>query len=146
MARLRKSISIDASPEAVWAVLGDLAATTEWLPGTVSARMEGSVRVCSMADGNEVREEISDYSSELRTYRFRHIQVPLPIANSTGTFTVEDEEAGQARVVLDVSFDALDTATEGEVGRMFGGALEQSLESLRRRVETGRVWQAAQER
>jgi uncharacterized protein YndB with AHSA1/START domain len=143
MAHLRNTISIEASPEAVWAVLGDLAATNEWLPGTVAARMDGSTRICQTADGGEIREEISAYSAARRTYRYRHIQVPLPIERSTGTFAVEAGASGGAVVVLESEFDALDPAMESEIERMFDGALEQALESLRRRVEQGVSWQAA---
>jgi uncharacterized protein YndB with AHSA1/START domain len=140
---LRKTIAIDASPDAVWAVLGDLAATDEWLPGTVAARMEGSVRVCETADGGEVREEIRDFSPQERTYGYRHLQVPLPVNSSTGTFAVEEGADGGAVVVLECDFEALDPTMEHEIARMFGGALDQALESLRRRVEHGISWQAA---
>jgi uncharacterized protein YndB with AHSA1/START domain len=142
VAQLRKTISIAATPEDVWDVLGDLAATTEWLPGTVSAHMEGTIRVCAMADGNTIREEIHDYSPERRTYTYRHLEVPLPVRDSSGTFTVEPDD-GAAVVVLDARFEPLDAAMEDELERMFGGALEQALESLRRRVEDGLRWQAA---
>jgi uncharacterized protein YndB with AHSA1/START domain len=142
MAQLRKTIAIDAPADAVWAVLGDLAATPEWLPGTVAARMEGSTRICTTADGNAIREEISDYSPERRAYTYRHLAVPLPVRDSTGTFTVAAEGAGSV-VVLDARFEALDPEMEAEIEGMFGGALEQALESLRRRVELGLTWQAA---
>jgi uncharacterized protein YndB with AHSA1/START domain len=140
--QLRKTISVDATPEDVWAVLGDLAATTEWLPGTVSARMEGPIRICSMADGSTIREEISGYSSERHTYAYRHLEVPLPVRDSSGTFTVEPERGG-ALVVLDVRYEPLDPEAAPELEAMFGGALEQALEALRRRVEDGLTWQAA---
>lgn len=143
MAHLHKTISIDASPDAVWAVLGALAATSEWLPGTVAARMDGTIRICQTADGNEIHEEISDYSSERRTYRYRHLRVPLPVKDSTGTFTVGAGSTGGAVVVLEADFDALDPAMEAQIAHMFGGALDQGLESLRRRVEQGITWQAA---
>jgi uncharacterized protein YndB with AHSA1/START domain len=142
MVLLRKTVRIDASPAAVWAVLGDLAATSDWLPGTVHARVEGALRTCTTADGDEIREEISDYSSETRTYRYRHLRLPLPVATSTGVFVVEDGSDGDSTVVLEASFVALEPAAEPELERMFGGALEQALESLRRRVETGLPWQA----
>jgi mxaD protein len=142
MAHLRKTVAIAASPETVWGVLGDLPATHEWLPGMVAARMEGSIRICETADGGEVHEEISDYSPERHTYRYRHLQVPLPVANSTGIFTVQPTDGG-AVVVLESDFDALDPAMESEIERMFGGALDEALESLRRRVERGVFWRAA---
>jgi uncharacterized protein YndB with AHSA1/START domain len=143
MVHLHKTISIDATPDTVWAVLGDLAATSEWLPGTVTARLEGPIRICETADGGEIREEISDYSDERRTFRFRHLQVPLPIGNSSGTFVVQGGANAGSVVVLESEFAALDPDQEAEIERMFGGTLEQALESLRRRVERGVTWQAA---
>lgn len=143
MSHLHKTVSIDASPEAVWEVLGALAATSEWLPGTVAARMDGMIRICETADGGEIHEEISDYSPERRTYRFRHLQVPLPVQNSTGKFAVDTGTNGGALVVLEADFDVLDPAMEAQIEQMFGGALDQALASLRRRVEHGVTWQAA---
>jgi uncharacterized protein YndB with AHSA1/START domain len=141
MVDLHKSVAIDAPPDAVWAVLGDLAATTEWLPGTVAAWMEGSTRICTTADGLEIREEISGYAPETYSYRYRHLAVPLPVKSSSGSFRVEPRDGG-ARVLLDVQFEALEHADEAQIGQLFGGALQQSLESLKRRVEQGKRWDA----
>ena len=142
MARLHKSVAIDAPPDDVWAVLGDLAATKEWLPDTVDSHMDGDTRVCTTADGAGIREAISDYSAERRTYRYRHLEVPLPIANSVGSFAVDPRDGNGSVVVLEAEFDALDADLEPELERMFGGALDEALESLRRRVETGASWNA----
>jgi uncharacterized protein YndB with AHSA1/START domain len=142
MARLRNTVAIDATPAAVWEVLGDLAATTEWLPGTVAARMDGTIRTCTTADGFDIREEISDYSPERRSYRFRHLAVPMPMTSSGGTFTVEDDDGGSSRVVLETSFEPVDGAQEEQVARMLDGGLQQALESLKRRVEEGVHWDA----
>jgi hypothetical protein len=65
------------------------------------------------------------------------------VRSSTGTFAVHAGAGGSAVVVLDAELDALDAAMEPDLERMFGDALEQALESLRRRVETGALWQAA---
>jgi uncharacterized protein YndB with AHSA1/START domain len=139
MVELRKTVEIDASPEAVWDILGDLAATTEWLPGTVAARMEGSTRICATADGFEIREAISEYTPDRHSYRFSHLEMPLPVKSSTGSFRVEPRDGGTLVVVED-RFEALDAAQEAEIVAMFGGALEQSLQALKRRVEEGRRW------
>lgn len=142
MTRLRNTIVIDASPEEVWTILGDLAATPEWLPGTVAARMEGPVRVCTTADGGEIREEIGGYSPERRTYRYRHLAVPLPVKGSSGRFLVEAGRDGGSVVVLESEFEPLDLAMEGQIEQMLDGALKQALESLRRRMEQGLRWDA----
>ncbi len=143
MVQLRKSVAIDAPPDVVWAVLGDLTATTEWLPGTVSARVEASTRICTTADGFEIREEITDYAPQGRSYRYRHLAMPLPVENSSGSFTVEPRNGG-TEVVLEAEFEALDSAEEAQVAEMFGGALEQSLASLKRRVEHGDRWDSGE--
>jgi uncharacterized protein YndB with AHSA1/START domain len=98
MPHLTNMIDIKASPETVWAVLGDLATTPDWLPGTVSASVDGATRVCVMADGSQVHEQISGYSAEDRTYQWRHLQVPLPVRDSHGTFTVTAGDAGSSTV------------------------------------------------
>jgi hypothetical protein len=67
------------------------------------------------------------------------VAIPLPLKSSSGSFTVESRN-GSAEVVLEVEFEALDASAEGDVGQTFEGALEQSLQSLKRRVETGTRW------
>lgn len=140
--QLRNTIVIDASPEQVWEVLGDLAATNEWLPGVVKAEVDGSKRLCAMADGSEIHEEISDYEPEQRSFRYRHLQVPLPVKDSGGSFVVESGQNGDSTVVLESSFAALDPGQEDQLGQMIEGAFQQALESLRRRVERGACWDA----
>jgi uncharacterized protein YndB with AHSA1/START domain len=141
MVQLRNTIAIDATPDAVWEVLGDLEATTEWLPGTVAARMDDDVRTCRTTDGFEIREQISEHSPERRRYRFRHLAVPMPIRDSTGVFTVKPQSDG-SQVVLETSFEALEGVEEEQIAGMMNGAFEQALASLKRRVEDGTRWDA----
>jgi uncharacterized protein YndB with AHSA1/START domain len=143
MAQLRKTVEIDATPSAVWQVLGDLAATTEWLPGTIAARMDGAIRTCTTADGFDIREEITDYSPERRSYSFKHLDVPMPVQDSIGSFAIEPDGPGGSQVVLEASFEVLAAGQEEQVVAMMDGALQLALESLKRRVEQGTRWDAA---
>jgi uncharacterized protein YndB with AHSA1/START domain len=141
------TVEIDAEPDRVWAVLADFPATRQWLPGVVAARMDGEhgdLRVCTMADGQEIHEQISDVSPERRSYRFTHVKVALPVRGSQGSFTVTPGSgAGTATVTLETSFEPLDPAAADNVADMIRGAFQQSLESLRRFVETKTAWDAA---
>lgn len=47
----------------------DLPATRHWSPGVVATEMDGDVRVCRMADGQEGHERISDIEPERRSHR-----------------------------------------------------------------------------
>ncbi len=137
------TIDISAEQDDVWAVLADLPATRWWLPGVVAARMDGDVRVCTMADGQEIHERISDLSAGARSYRFEHLRVPLPVRQSHGTFTVTPGSApGTSLVTLRTTFDPLDVTTGEDVTGMVGQAFGQSLESLRRYVEEKVPWDA----
>jgi uncharacterized protein YndB with AHSA1/START domain len=131
MPRLRNSIAIDAAPEEVWSVLGDLTATPEWIPGVVSAQVEGDDRLCRTADGNEIRERIVGYSAEARALSYEQSQVPLPIERSRGTLRVVPDGSG-AHVEWEAEFEAPE-----EVAAMVDSYYRQTLEALRRRVETG---------
>ena len=142
MVQLRNTIAIDASQDEVWEVLGDLAATSEWLPGVVRAEVDGAKRVCTMADGSEIHEEISDYEPDQRSFRYRHLRVPMPVKDSGGSFSVEPAPNGGSNVLLESSFAALDPGQEEQVGQMIEGAFQQALESLKRRIEQGARWDA----
>jgi mxaD protein len=133
---LHNEIRIAASPDAVWAVLGDLASTPEWIPGVVEASVENGRRVCRTADGQEIREQIVDYSEAGRSWGYEQSQVPLPITGSHGTLRVHDDGDG-ARVVWEASFEVVDPAQEDQLVPMIDGYYRQTLESLRDRIERG---------
>jgi carbon monoxide dehydrogenase subunit G len=136
-------VDIATDPDDVWAVLADLPATRWWLPGVVAARVDGDVRICTMTDGQEIHERISELSAGQRSYRFEHLRVPLPVQRSGGTFTVTaDGAAGTARVTLQFNFEPLDPAGTEDLAGMIHGAFGQSLESLRRYVEEKVPWDA----
>jgi len=143
MPTITNTVDINASPDDVWAVLADLPATRYWLTGVAVARMDGDIRVCQMADGQEVHEKISEVSAERRSYRFEHLQVPLPVRRSGGTFTVTSgPEPDTATVILTSTFEPLDPTSVEPVTGMIHGAFQQSLNTLRRYVEEKLPWDA----
>jgi uncharacterized protein YndB with AHSA1/START domain len=141
MPTITTTIDIKAAPDDVWAVLSDMPATRHWLPGVIAARMDGDVRVCQMADGQQVHEKISDNSAEQRSFRFEHLRVPLPVRRSGGTFTVTaGPEPDTATVILRSTFEPLDSTGADELTSLIQGAFGQSLEALRRFVEDKLPW------
>jgi uncharacterized protein YndB with AHSA1/START domain len=143
MPTITQSIEAKATPDRVWAVLADLPATRGWLPGVVAARVDGDMRVCTMADGQQVHERITDMSTERRSYEFQYLRVPLPIRDAGGAFTVLPGTAqGTATVQLQITFEPLDPDAAEQVTAMIRDAFGQALESLRRYVEDGLAWDA----
>jgi hypothetical protein len=71
------------------------------------------------------------------------LRVPLPVAESAGTFTVTaGRTAGTATVTLDATFTPLDPGASDDLTTMISGAFHQSLQSLRRFVEDNSPWDA----
>jgi uncharacterized protein YndB with AHSA1/START domain len=143
MPTVRNTVTINATPDAVWAVLSDMPATRNWLPGVVAARMDGDLRVCTMADGQEVHERISAVSDDERSFRFDHVRVPLPVRESGGTFTVVGGAVARTTdVVLETTFEPLDPSGVDQLTAGVQGAFQQSLDSLRTFVEEKVAWDA----
>lgn len=135
MTELYNAIGVAVSPEHAWAVLGDLTGVTAWAPGVVHATMDGEVRVCRTADGGEIREEISEYKPDQQSYRYRHLQAPLPVRESHGRLFVQPADGG-ATVGWEAAFEALDLARETQITAMIDGAYKEALELLRQRIES----------
>jgi hypothetical protein len=133
---LHDEIRVDVSPEAAWAVVGDLAAADRWVPGVVRARVDGAARVCTLADGSEIHEEISGYSAEQRRYSYAHTRHPMPLERSTGTLSVVPDGDG-SRVVWDATVDVADPAMATRLGSGFREALQSLAAVLKLRSPDG---------
>ena len=134
MTTLRKEIRIDAPVEAVWEVLGDLESTPEWIPGVAEATVSGDRRVCRTTDGEEIHERIHGYDEAARTWSYAQSVVPLPITGSAGTLRVRESGVGSV-VEWEARFDIAEGNDPEQLVPMIDGFYEQTLESLRRRVE-----------
>jgi uncharacterized protein YndB with AHSA1/START domain len=144
MPTITNTIDIKATPDEVWAVLADMPATRQWLPGVVAARMDGNVRICEMADGQQVHEKISDTSAAQHSFRFEHVRVPLPVQRSGGTFTVTaGPDPHTATVTVRTTLEPRGPSGANQLTGIVHGAFQQSLESLRRFVEDNIPWDAS---
>lgn len=135
MSKIEQNLIIEASPQAVWHILGDLTQATAYIPSIVQARMEGSQRICLDVDGNEIREEISDFSAERLSYRFEHVQSPLPVSYSRGSFRIVPKgKVSEVWMEWEVAFD--DPTLEQQMMPMLEGAARMTLENLKQQTIT----------
>jgi carbon monoxide dehydrogenase subunit G len=134
MPTFHHTIQIDATPDQVWARLGDIGSVDKWIPGVTSVTVDGLTRVCSFADGHLQDEQILDYSPSTRSYRYVIKGAPLPVTDNTGTFTVQASN-GRARVVWESSFQPLDPAMEHQLSEMWEPYLPITLANLKRLIE-----------
>jgi hypothetical protein len=132
--KITNTIRVDATPEEAWRIVGDLTAVDKWIPGIVGARVDGSRRVCTTADGGEIVERITSYSDDARSYSYAHVVQPLPIENSRGTLSVKADGDGSL-VVWEAEFEP----AAAEVTGMVETAYRRTLDSLAGLLEQRRT-------
>jgi mxaD protein len=133
MPSFRQTIDVAADPEAAWRVLGNLASVDRWIPDVVKVEVDGMTRRCTFADGRVQHEEILDYSSAARSFRYT-IDGGLPVTDNRGGFSVEPAGDG-ARIVWESSFEPVDPAAGPELSRMWEGVLPLVLANLKALIE-----------
>ena len=136
MAELNNDVVIARSPEAVWAILGDLAGVDRWVPGVTKARMEGMRRVCSLEDGGEIHEEIRDFSDERRRYSYEQPVHPLGFTRSEGSLAVKPHGDGRSLVVWNAEVEFGDPAQEAQVLDMLRQGYAAALNRLKEVAES----------
>ena len=99
MSQVTQSIILAADPDAVWAVVGDVANVHKWVPALAETHMDGDVRVATFAEGGEAREQIVSRSDRDRTYTYTYLDGPIPLDEYSSTITVGPDAAGTGSLV-----------------------------------------------
>jgi carbon monoxide dehydrogenase subunit G len=134
MPSFQQSIDIEAGPEQVWAVLGDVTSVDQWIPGITAVTRTDYGRVCVFEDGHSQREQILDYDAAARSYRYVIEGAPLPVSENTGSFAVEQHGDG-SRVVWHSSFTPLDPAAEAQLAALWEPFLPMVLANLKNLIQ-----------
>ncbi len=114
-------VTIAATPDEVWAKVGDFAGVGDFFPGIESFRVEGEDRIIGMF-GMEIRERLlaRDEANRCITYS---VVDGVPIESHTATISVEPEGAGSKVIwAYDVSPD--------EMAPIFGDTYKGALAAL----------------
>lgn len=130
MSKVSVSQVFATEPAQLWGIVGDPGGFASWHPAVAQSPLSegGRVRVCSLADGAEIHEEITEHSDAQLAYTYRIVESPLPIAGYTSTIRVTGEEGG-ARLTWESDFDVVG-APPAEVEGMIRGLYEAGLGSL----------------
>jgi uncharacterized protein YndB with AHSA1/START domain len=119
MASIRKEITIDASPEDVWAAVRDWGALHERLvPGfVVDTRLDGEDRIVTFFNGATVRELLVDLDDDARRLVWSVVDGPYTHHNAS-TQVFPDDEGGTRFVwIADLLPDALAERTDALMGQ-----------------------------
>ncbi|MBP7001130.1 SRPBCC family protein [Amaricoccus sp.] len=98
-----QGVTLDATPDEVWAVVGDFA-DMSWFPGVASVAAtgaeKGATRVVTMADGQSVTEELTKLDPARRAISVRVTEdnVAAIPATQYASHIVVGDDAGKARL------------------------------------------------
>ena len=85
-------VTVGATPDEVWAKVGDFGGVAEFFPGIESFRLEGDERVIGMF-GMEIRERLLARDDEARTLTYS-VVAGVPIESHTATISVQPDGEG----------------------------------------------------
>ncbi|MFB6842980.1 SRPBCC family protein [Streptomyces sp. NPDC056361] len=143
---LVRSTVLAATPDAVWAVIGDFGALAEWHPHLPPSSLEeggdpevpGAVRVFAVDGRIVARERLLDRDAAARAYRYALLEpVVLPVRDYVGTLAVRPHPGG-AEVTWSASYRSADDVVP-QVEALFGdGTYGTGLAALRERLTSSR--------
>ena len=152
--KVSQSITIKASPDAVWTIAGDFAGIGKWHPGLAKAEgsggnKEGGGRTLTFRSGGTLTEGLDEWKADARTYSYRMSGEPdlkaLPVSSYSATLTVIPDGDG-AKVEWMGRFYRGDTGNEppddlgDEAGReAMNRFFADGLKGLKAAAEGGRA-------
>ena len=142
MIRIYTSSVIDASADAVWAVIRDFNALPVWLPIVAESRIEdgqpsdkvGCVRAFRMRDGGRLREQLLSLSDYDYQCVYSILDSPMPLTNYVATLKLTPVTDGQrAFAEWSAEFDC-DPRDERELAHSIGqGVFQLGFDALKQR-------------
>ena len=106
MIHLNRTLKIDATPDAVWAVLGDFMHIDEFAPliKSVDALTDGengigSKRRNHFENGTSLVEEVTEWKAANRSFRIRLLDMEaMPLVEACSDMSVESVDGGRSQV------------------------------------------------
>ena len=152
MIHFERTLEIDATPDAVWAVLGNFMQVDEFAPEIVSVDAltdgdvgTGSKRRNHFKNGSSLVEEITEWEPAKRRFRLQMLEMEsIPLHEGYSAMSVEPRTNGGSKVVWDmdyrVKFGPLGWLLGQTVMKMMmGKIIDGNLKGLAEKVRSNRT-------
>jgi uncharacterized protein YndB with AHSA1/START domain len=134
MASVDMAITLNASAQRVWDLIGGFDALPRWLPpvATSEARKDGgaTLRHLSLHGGGLVVERLEQHDEHARRYSYTILSAPLPIADYRAELSVSEEGPQRCRVHWSSHFEPKG-ASEADAVAAIRGVYQAGLDSLK---------------
>jgi uncharacterized membrane protein len=147
------SITINAPPDVVWAMVGDFGGIQRWSPGVESSRLvlrdrneTGAIRQLRRRNATQVTEKLLNYDPGNRTMAYTYVDGAVAASDYYSVVTVKDAGGGKSIVEWKGTFKRLAYWTDNPPAGMddktvygfIDNAYKNSLANLKKVIEEGR--------
>lgn len=143
--RLKESIEISATPDQVWAKMGNFG-DMSWHPAIAKTTINsgkaeevGATRTLTTQDGGAINEVLTTYDAANKTMKYEITDSVLPVREYGATLKVEAAGEGKSIVTWRSMFKRKDPANPGAAGQddaaakaAIGGIFKSGLENLKK--------------
>lgn len=139
MAQASATITLAATPDQVWQLIGGFDSLPDWLPyipKSVSSE-GGRVRSLLNPDGDAIVERLMAFDHTARSYTYAILQAPFPVTNYLSTLRVIGVDGGKsARIDWSGEFTPNGVSDE-EASKLFEGIYRDGLTALAATMKSG---------
>ena len=93
MAEGRAEAKVAASPQEIWALVGDFGGLADWMPGMDACELDGDVRKIHTM-GLEIHEQLKERDDDARRISYSIVKSPMPLEHHLATITVAEDGDG----------------------------------------------------
>ncbi len=122
-----KEVSLKASPNTVWKMVGGFNELDVWHPVVIDSILKtgeglhpGDIREISLGNGAKITEKLVIYSASNMTYTYAITESPLPVMDYVSTITVKEAGAGMSKVEWSSTFNANNAPDEKAIETITG--------------------------
>lgn len=134
---VQRSVEVQASPQEVWALVGEVCSIADWHPVIASCIEEEDdrtlYRILQTEDGAQIREQVMAIDDDARFFRYSILESPLPVRGYIGTLSVgPGADEGTAVVIWQSDFSSVGVGDE-EAAAIIRGIYDAGLTALQER-------------
>ena len=126
MAQVTRSVTLNAAPGDVWALIGGFQSLPDWHPAVETSAREdiGGIehRRLGLAGGGEILEK--NLGGDTMSVGYEIIESPLPLVEYKATLSVADAGGGQTVVVWASTFEGTADSASGIVAGIYTAGLD----------------------
>lgn len=131
-----KNVTVNASPETTWKMVGDFNHLDVWHPVVVASQLTqgdsqavGAMRLLTLGNGATITEKLVANDNAHKSYTYAITESPLPVSDYVSTISISAGEKGKTIVTWSSSFDA-NGATDEEAINTIAGIYDAGLNNL----------------